>query len=304
MIPTFADFCLWAYVIIDDLWQTAIAPALHRPGPAPTPTDSELLTMLIVGEACGWDTETELVARWRTYPDLFPQVPERSRLNRRRRQLIDPLNQLRRLLLAQCELSADRHAIIDSLPIPVMSFRQAGASRAKGGWLADGATSGHARTPTPTIFGYRLHLLITPTGLIQDFTLTRANCPDLDAGVELLTAWQELTVIGDKGYLSAPVAHRLWDTQRIRLVTLRRANQQIQLPPELTRLIKRVRPIIETVNSQLVDQWKIKQNRARSLLGLGVRLCTKLTGHTLCVYLNWIIKAPNVLHLKRLTSPI
>ena len=73
-----------------------------------------------------------------------------------------------------------------------------------------------------------------------------------------------LTVIGDKGYISAPLAEELWEQCRIRLLTLPRANQQTQLPPQVRRLINQVRQIIETVNEQLTEQFQIETNHAQS----------------------------------------
>ena len=48
MITSFDDFCLWMYVVVDDLWQQ-LAPSFRRPGPEPRCSDSELLTMALVG---------------------------------------------------------------------------------------------------------------------------------------------------------------------------------------------------------------------------------------------------------------
>src|SRR5947207_1242885 len=113
------------------------------------------------------------------------------------------------------------------------------------------ATFGRCATKKQTIYGYRLHLLITLGGAIVDFELTSANADDRDAARDMLPAHPGLTVIGDKGYISAPLAEELWEQCRIRLLTLPRANQQTQLPPEVRRLINQVRQIIETVNDQL-----------------------------------------------------
>ena len=49
-IENFADFCLQVFVIVDDIWQQ-IAPFFRRPGPKPTCSDSELITMALVGFA-------------------------------------------------------------------------------------------------------------------------------------------------------------------------------------------------------------------------------------------------------------
>ena len=66
MITQFDDFCLWAYVVIDEIWQQ-IAPQFTHPGPVSACSDSELLTLALVGECRGWDKETELITEWQMY---------------------------------------------------------------------------------------------------------------------------------------------------------------------------------------------------------------------------------------------
>src|SRR5688500_14500507 len=86
-IHGFDDFCLWMYVMIDDWFQQQTdLPA--RPGPDPwTCSDSELLTLVLVGECKGWHQDTDLLDGWAEHRALFPHLPSRSRLNRRRRLL-------------------------------------------------------------------------------------------------------------------------------------------------------------------------------------------------------------------------
>ena len=122
MINDFDDFCTWMFVIIDDIWQT-IEPLFKRPGPKPICSDSELLTMTIVGECRGWDIETEMLSYWREHQDLFPVIPSQSRFNRRRRNLMLAFNLTRRTVLHLLDLAQDRQCIIDSLPLPAVQVR-------------------------------------------------------------------------------------------------------------------------------------------------------------------------------------
>jgi hypothetical protein len=299
MITSFDDFCLWTYVTVAELWEV-LTPLCQRPGPAPACTDAELITMLLVGECCGWDAETELLARFGEHRDLFPHLPERSRLNRRRRLLADPLNVLRQLLLGSCELALDRQCAIDSLPVPVMTFQRVPASPSVADWKAAGATFGRVPSKRQTIFGYKLTLLATLGGVIRDFVLAPANAADVAVGEELLLAHHDLLVLGDKGYVSQPVAERLWRAGRVRLLALRRANQHEQLPDELRTTITRLRQVIETVNGQLTEQFQIGRNHAFSFAGLCARLHTKLAAHTLCVALNWLTGEAEPLQIKHL----
>ena len=302
MRANFEDFCLWMYVIIDEVWQR-LAPLYRRPGPAPACSDSELLTLLIVGECRGWDAETDLLAHWQAYRDLFPLLPERSRLNRRRRNLMHALNDVRRVVLGLLDLAADRQCVIDSLPIPVIQFHLVPSSPAVPDWQAHGATFGKVASKKQTIFGYKLHLLVTLGGVILDFELAPANIDDLTVGVELLEAHRDLAALGDKGYISAPQAERLWTECAIRLLTVPRKNQHRQLPAPVRRLFNHFRQIIETVNDQLTEQLQIGRNRAKTFWGLCARLYTKLTAHTVCIYLNRLLGKEDCLQIKQLAFP-
>ena len=72
-----------------------ISPFFTRPGPKPIVSDSEIIAMAIVGECLGWDQETELISNWHHHRDLFPNIPSRSRFNRRRRNLMFAINIIR-----------------------------------------------------------------------------------------------------------------------------------------------------------------------------------------------------------------
>lgn len=300
MITTFDDFCLWAYVIIDNTW-SEIAPFFGRPGPAPLCSDSELLTMAIVGECRGWDKETEMLSHWRERRDLFPHVPSQSRFNRRHRSLMHAFNLLRRMILRSLDLAQDRACVLDSLPIPVVQFYL--APDATSDWAAYGASFGKVPSKKETIFGYKLHLLVTLNGVILDFELIPANVSEVEGGFELLAEHTDLQVIGDKGYISADKAMELWTCNRLRLYTLPRRNQKRQVSPALQHLINAVRQIVETVNGQLSEQFHIETNHAHTFWGLCSRLYTKLVAHTLCIYINRLLGKPEFLQIKSLAFP-
>jgi hypothetical protein len=67
----------------------------------------------------------------------------------------------------------------------------------------------------------------------------------------------------------------------------------------VNKAIKRVRRLVETVYSQLIEQFNISRVLAKSLFGLKARLYTKLTAHTLAYYLNKLFRLP-VLNMKGL----
>lgn len=300
MIERFDDFCLVSYVIIDEIMQQ-LSPFLNRPGPAPECSDSELIALSLIGECRGWDVETELLSNFEAYGHLFPHLPSQSRFNRRRRNLMLITNLLRRIILTQLDLSQDKQCVIDSMPIPVVEFHLAPTSTAD--WDVHGANYGHVSSKSETIYGYKLHLLVTVGGLILDFELAPASASDVEVGFELLAEHTDLTVIGDKGYISAKKAAELWQNNGIRLKTLPRRDQKKSCSKQTRHLFNKIRQIIETVNGQLVEQFNIQDNHAHSFWGLCTRLYAKLTAHTLCIYINRLLGNPEFLQIKGLAFP-
>src|SRR5579859_773638 len=293
MRETFADLCTAVYVLVDDLYQIVAPPVDHRPGPRAVFSESEVITLTLVAELVGLDEEERFLAYVRRHHlALFPQLPERTRFNRRRRRLTEVTNRIRRLLQrASWRLltPAERaFGVIDSLPVPVVGFHHA---RDRHRWLGE-AAYGVVPSKKQTIYGFKLHLLISQVGLLLDFALAPAHHRD-DAFIEQLLADNtDWTVLGDKGYIGAAVAALLAWRNNLSLLTPRRCNQKEQLPAALTAAINSFRQIIETVNSQLVDQFHLQRNRAKCMGGLCARVMAKLTAHTIGLYLNLLLGRP------------
>src|SRR5436189_284829 len=62
MMPTFADLCTYAYVIVDELYQVVAAPHDHRPGPRGECSDSEVIALTLVAELVEMDDEPAFLA--------------------------------------------------------------------------------------------------------------------------------------------------------------------------------------------------------------------------------------------------
>jgi len=303
MITDFEDCCLWRYVVVDALWRE-LPPAYKRgSGPAPACSASELLTLALVGECRGWTTEAALLSQWAAYPRLFPRLPERSRFNRRRRQLRHALNAIRRAVLAVRDVAQDRQWAIDSVPVPVLQFHLVPSAAGAGNWRAAGADFGKVPTKQQTIFGDKRHLLVTLGGVIRDFALAPASASAVAVGAELLREHAALVVLGDKGDSSAPLADELRGACAVTLLTVPRRDQRRQLPAPAARRLNAARQIVETVNEQLTAQFGLARHHAHTFHGLCARLHTKLAAHTLSLYLNRLLGHADWLQLKALAFP-
>ena len=208
---------------------------------------------------------------------------------------------MRRVLLAKLDLAYDRLCIIDSLPIPVLNFHL--VPRSRNDWKAYGAAFGKISSKKQTIFGYKLHVLVTANGVICDFVLSGANADDRHIAREWLSQHYDLQVLADKAYISGPIAQALAANNRLKLVTLPKSNQKHKVKRGQQRLHNHFRQVVETVNGQLAEQLAIEENYAHSYSGLSSRLITKLTAHTLCLYLNWWLGRSDFLQIKALAFP-
>jgi len=293
MIGDFVDLCTYVYVATDEVYREAVAPYDTRPGPRSGFTDSELLTVSIVSELVGLDAETRCLAYLRrNHPGLFPLLPERSRYNRRRRQLAEPTNRIRGAVMGRLwrvleEEGADLCAI-GSVPVPAVGFPHA---RHDHRWYG-AAAYGRVASKKQTIHGFKLRLLVSACGLALDFALVPANEADGTLAEQLLIDKAGLTVLGDKGDIDGPLHQLLARRNDLTVLTPRRKNQRAQLPAALTRAINRTRQIVETVNSQLVNQFALQRNRAKSVWGLATRVHAKLAAHTLGLDLNHLAGRP------------
>ena len=95
-----------------------------RPGPISQCPDSDILTIAWLLELIGKDSELAGYKMIKAQVGhLFPHLPERSRFNRRRRNLCHASEKLRRILVKF--LPDDEVFIIDSFPIPLCDFKRA-----------------------------------------------------------------------------------------------------------------------------------------------------------------------------------
>jgi hypothetical protein len=60
-------------------------------------------------------------------------------------------------------------------------------------------------------FGYKLHALCGITGVIYSYDMSKANVHDIHYLQDIKYEYSRVTIIGDKGYLSASVQLELFE---------------------------------------------------------------------------------------------
>src|SRR3954464_13579253 len=186
------------FCLVDDLVRDRCrGRGLRQRGPAPVLADSEVLTVEIVGEFLGLDTDRGLHAHFRRhFGHLFPGLRQvhRTTFARQAANLWVAKHALRRRLLAMA--GADPAvALIDSMPVPVCRFAR--AHRCRG--FRGPAAFGHDPVAHQTYYGRRPHLRVAWPGVITAATLAAEVEADLAVAPQLLAGlvgW----ALGDKGY--------------------------------------------------------------------------------------------------------
>ena len=95
---------------------------------------------------------------------------------------------------------------------------------------------------------------------------------------------------GDKGYIGADVQLDLFETAHIRLECPYRLNQKDWKPTSIP--FAKARKRIETIFSQLTDQFLVIRNYAKITNGLFARIIGKISALTILQYVNFINDKP------------
>lgn len=90
--------------------------------------------------------------------------------------------------------------------------------------------------------------------------------------------------LGDTGYLSESIQLDLFQTVNVKLETPKRINQKDYKPQPY--ICRKSRKRIETLFSQLWDQFMIIRNYAKSFQGFKTRILVKITALTLIQFIN------------------
>jgi hypothetical protein len=276
------EFIIAVFCCVDD-WLKEITQerAIRAKGCAPALADSEVITMEVVAEYLGMDTDKAIWQYFsRHWQFLFPALGSRSAFVRQAANLWQYKGLLQqRLAVALGGWSDDIH-LIDGLPIPLCGFTRAPRCRSFKG----SAAYGYCAAKKQTYYGFHGHLLVSASGVISGFSLTPANGSERQALWDLVEPIRGL-LIGDKGYLSATLQQELSHVG-IRLETAVRSNMSEHRSPADLKLLTRVRRLVETVIGQLVERFHIEKVWSRDLWHLTSRINRKLLAHTVCRWLN------------------
>ena len=260
-----------------------------RRGVVPKFSDLEVVALNMASEAVGIDSESLLFAKLQEYRVEIPNLISRRQYNDRRKITSSLCNAIRERMVSEMD-GGEEYFCIDSKPIEVCRIaRSKRCSMGKKDFRkAPGV--GYCASQSMYYYGYKLHAVCGLSGVIHSFDLTKASVHDIHYLKDMKVDYSNCTVIGDRGYISAQVQLDLFETANIRLEVPYRCNQKEWKStfPAFAKARKR----IETLFSQLCDQFMIIRNYAKDTDGLFARIIGKISALTILQYINYKNEKP------------
>ena len=258
-----------------------------KPGTKPLFSDLEVVALSMTSEALSIDSENLLFSKLNTdYKNDFPNLISRRQYNDRRKSCFNLQNQIRERMAQQID-EFETVFTVDSKPYPVCKLSRKNRCKVGKTSFESAPDLGYCASQNMYFFGYKLHAVASISGVIHSFDLTKASVHDIHYLKNVKCSMSDCTVIGDKGYLNKDVQLDLFTSVNISLEVPMRANQ-INYKPQFP-LFRRFRKRIETVFSQLDDQFMLVRNYAKDINGLFSRILAKISALTVLQYINKFI---------------
>ena len=284
------EFIIAVFCCIESILQEIMTEyPLRQRGFFPKLSDSEVLTMEIVGEFLGIDMEKHIWQYFlRHWSPWFPQMGSRSTFVRQAANLWCVKHIIQEKLATSLGAYVDQVHVIDGFPLPVCRLARAKRCRT----FREVSAKGYCAAKDEYYWGLHGSLVISLSGVITHKTATAAPIDERAALFDVLDGIQGL-LIGDKGYISQRVHKELIVYQHIDLETPLRANMVDTRDPVFVKHLIKIRRLVETVIGQLTDHLHIAKVRARDLWHLTSRINRKILAHTMGIYLNRMLgRAP------------
>ncbi len=268
-------------IILHQLKELQINAILFKQIRQPKLSNIELVAMNFTAEYMGIDSECQL---FRTIESSFLEpLIERSVYNRRRRKLF-PLIENIRLQLSSLFNEFEDYYVVDSMPLEVCKTARASRSKICKEEEFCFPDKGFCASQNFYYYGYKLHGICSVSGVFQSLDITPASVHDIHYLKDIRHQLSDCVLLADMGYLSASIQLNLFETANINLQTPKRKNQMdFQKQPYIFR---KSRKRIETLFSQLCDQFMIRRNYAKSFDGFRTRILSKISSLTMIQYLN------------------
>ena len=247
-------------------------------------SDIEVVALSLTSEYMSIDSENDLFKQ--LVNSSIPNLIERSQFNKRHRKLFEFSEKIR-TTLASSFLELENYFIIDSMPLEICKKARQNRIKICKKDFETAPSKGFCASQDTWFYGYKLHGICSVSGVFHSIDITKANVHDIQILKDVKNQLSDCVLLGDRGYLSSTQQVDLFQTANIVLETPMRMNQKSY--KKQPYIFRKSRKRIETLFSQLCDQFKIRNNYAKSFEGFKTRILAKITALTLVQYINKFI---------------
>ncbi|MDO3423360.1 IS982 family transposase [Chryseobacterium sp. APV1] len=246
----------------------------------PKLTDLRIIAINLTSEYMSIDSEHQL---FRILPVEIKSLIERSVYNRRKRKLFNHMERIRKLLAERFN-GSEKYFVVDSMPLEVCKLSRSSRSRICKETDYALPNRGYCASQKMHYYGYKLHAVCSAEDVFQSLDIIPASVHDIHYLKDIKQQIENCTILGDKGYLSAEYQLDLFTSHNIKLeVPMRKNQKNYKIQPYI---IQKCRKRIETLFSQLCDQFMIRRNYAKSFLGFKTRILSKIVTLTIIQTIN------------------
>jgi len=254
--------------------------------------DIELIAMNLTAEYMSIDSECQL---FREISIALKNKIERSVYNKRKRKLFFAIEFIRTELSNKFN-EFENYFVVDSMPLEVVKLPRSNRSKICKEEFYSAPNRGFCASQNMHYYGYKIHAVCSIEGVFKSFDISKASVHDIHYLKDIKNQFKNCVILGDKGYLSADYQLDLFESRQIKLEIPMRKNQHNY--KKQAYIFRKKRKRIETLFSQLCDQFMIRRNYAKSFQGFKTRVLSKLTALTVIQYINKFIFDRNINKLK------
>ena len=269
---------------IEDFYFKPIKPKL---------SDIELISLIILAEFKSIDSEHQLFREIKGF-EIGPNI-ERSIYNRRKRKLFPFIEEIRMKMVDKLNES-ENYFIVDSMPLEVCKISRSFRSKICKDVDYAYPNKGFCASQNLHFYGYKLHAVCSISSVFQSFDISPASVHDIHYLQDIKFQMSDCVLLGGKGYLFQTIQLDLFNEVNIELETPKRKNQK-DYKPQFYQF-KKYRKRIETLFSQLRNQFMIRRNYAKTFEGFKTRILAKITTLITIQFLNKFVFDRNINNLK------
>jgi hypothetical protein len=258
-------------------------------------TDAEIVTMCVAQAIMGIPSDYRFVAvAGKRLRHLFPAIPTRDALHKRRIRLSGQIEALIAHFARQSPGFFDDLLLVDSTPVECARSRETvkrGGQSSLADALTDAADYGYCASHSRHFFGFRLHALFAPDGTPRALALTSPKIDEKLVCLQMVARCerqpgQALILIGDKNFRGKDFETELAKLEAT-IMRPRRKDEQGR-GPHLAPIRQRIESIFQTCK----DILTLERHGARTLSNLRVRLCARFAALAAAVMLNHQLDLP------------